>query len=100
MKKRKFFSLVFALVTVMSMCACKKEPEIVVCGPTTYTFYADNAEAAVDRLYYHADQAEAFQDSEEVRRMMKSLADIPAPKEGRSAWGSEITARETVLSAS
>ena len=46
MKKRKFISLVFALVTVMSMCACKKEPKIVVCGPTTYTFYADNAEAA------------------------------------------------------
>lgn len=49
MKKRKFISLVFALVMVTSMCACKKEPKIVVCGPTTYTFYADNAEAAVDR---------------------------------------------------
>lgn len=87
MKKRNFFSVVFALVTVMSMCACKKEPKIVVCGPTTYTFYADNAEAAVDRLFYHADQAEAFQDSEEVRRMMKSLEDIPAPKEGAFRLG-------------
>ena len=87
MKKRNFFSVVFALVMVTSMCACKKEPKIVVCGPTTYTFYADNAEAAVDRLFYHADQAEAFQDSEEVRRMMKSLEDIPAPKEGAFRLG-------------
>lgn len=87
MKKRNFFSLIFVLVMVMSMCACKKEPKIVVCGPTTYTFYADNAEAAVDRLFYHADQAEAFQDSEEVRRMMKSLEDIPTPKEGAFRLG-------------
>ena len=87
MKKRKFFSLIFALAIVTSMYACKKEPKIVVCGPTTYTFYADNAEAAVDRLFYHADQAEAFQDSEEVRRMMKSLEDIPAPKEGAFRLG-------------
>ena len=77
LKSKKIF-LIFALV-MLTMCACKKEPEIVVCGPTTYTFYADNAEAAVDRLYYHADQAKAFQDSEEVRSMMKSLVDIPVP---------------------
>ena len=79
MKKRKFFSLVFALVTVMSMCACKKEPEIPDCSPLTSSFLGNNANEFISQIRSDAGKKEKDEEQTERRAYLRNLREIPFP---------------------
>ena len=79
MKKRKFISLAFALVMVMSMCACKKEPEIPDCSPLTSYFLGNNANELISQIRSDAGKMEKDEEQTERRTYLRNLREIPFP---------------------